>query len=275
MTTQQIVFVTQNNKMSILSIPSLDLKKIIKLFNRKIGLFFLAVAGLYLDSTMLAEKFEYNQIVINIVMLLGFYLMYSRSVKRTKELMIYAVILGFIGEYFFSVYLEMYTYRLGNVPLYIPFGHAAVFGRVHVFAKAAVVRKHHKALEKFMYIFISLFALGYLVFFNDVFGFIMTLGVFGLLIKRPKDRMFFLTMYIIVAGLEIGGPAYGAWKWPDTAFGVFDFLPSNNAPSGISLFYFLLDIGCFVLYTQRNKITWQRVKNIRRLKKHWEHGKKN
>ena len=258
--------------MNILSIPKADFKKIIKLFNRKIGLFFLAVAGLYLDSTMLAEKFEYNQIVINIVMLLGFYLMYSRSVKRTKELMIYAVILGFIGEYFFSVYLEMYTYRLGNVPLYIPFGHAAVFGRVHVFSKASIVKKHHKVLEQFLYVIISLFALGYLYFFNDVFGFVMTIGVFALLLKRPKDRMFFLTMYVVVAVLEIGGPAYGAWKWPDTAFGVFDFLPSNNAPSGISLFYFLLDVGCFVLYTQRHRITWGRVKKIRQIRKFKPHG---
>ena len=247
------------------SIPTSDLKKIINLFLRKIGLFFLAVAGLYLDSVHLAERFEYNQLLINIVMLVGFWLLYKRSTKRTRELMIYAVILGFIGEYFFSIYLEMYTYRLGNVPLYIPFGHAAVYARVYVFSKASVVKKNHKALENFLYVLIALFALGYLIFLNDIFGFVMTLGVFALLIRRPKDRMFFLTMYVVVAVLEIGGPAYGAWKWPDTAFGVFDFLPSNNAPSGISLFYFLLDVGCFVLYTQRNKTAWKRVKNIRKI----------
>lgn len=246
------------------TISSADLKTVVKLFLRKIGLFFLAVAGLYLDSVHLAERFEYNQLLINVVMLVGFWLLYKRSTKRTKELMIYAVILGFIGEYFFSIYLDMYTYRLGNVPLYVPFGHATVYARVYEFSKASVVKKNHKILERFLYLIISLFALGYLIFLNDVFGFIMTIGVFVLLIRRPKDRMFFLTMYIVVAVLEIGGPAYGAWKWPDTAFGVFDFLPSNNAPSGISLFYFLLDVGCFVLYTQRHKIAWKRVENIRK-----------
>lgn len=140
----------------MLSIPKSDLKKIIKLFNRKIGLFFLAVAGLYLDSTMLAEKFEYNQMVINVIMLIGFFLMYFRVAKRVKELMIYGVILGFLGEYFFSVYLEMYTYRLENVPLYIPFGHAALFARVYVFAKAPVVKKNHKNLERFLYLIICI-----------------------------------------------------------------------------------------------------------------------
>ncbi|NVK52398.1 MAG: hypothetical protein HWD85_05645 [Flavobacteriaceae bacterium] len=248
-------------------IPTTDIVKIAKLFVRKIGLFFIGVAGLYLDSVTLAEKFEYNQIVINIVMLTGFYLLYKKSTKRTRELMIYAVIIGFIGEYFFSVYLGMYTYRLGNVPLYVPFGHAAVYARVFVFAKAPIVRKYHKEIENFFYLIISLFAIGYWYFFNDLFGLIMTLGVFALLLKRPKDRMYFLTMYITVAVLEIGGTAYGAWYWPDTAFGIFENLPSNNPPSGISLFYFLLDIGCFVTYTLVNKKAWKRLKRIRQINK--------
>jgi hypothetical protein len=253
--------------MSLSFIPTSDIVQIIKLFSRKIGLFYLAVAGLYLDSVVFAEKFEYNQIIINIVMLIGFYYLYKRSVKRTRELMIYAVILGFIGEYFFSVYLGMYTYRLENVPLYVPFGHALVYVRVFVFSKAPIVRQYHKKIESFFYLIILLFALGYWYFFNDLFGLIMTLGVFALLLKRPKDRMYFLTMYITVAVLEIGGTAYGAWYWPDTAFGVFENMPSNNPPSGISLFYFLLDIGCFVIYTLVNSKAWKRVKNIRRIRK--------
>ena len=230
-------------------------------------LLFVFVAALYFDSEDFAEKFKYNQYFINFFMIVAFVLLYYRSVKRTRELMIYGVIIGFIGEYFFSVYLGMYTYRLENVPLYVPFGHAAVYARVFAFSKTSVVRKHHKKIERLFYYIIALFALGYWYFFNDLFGFIMTLGVFALLIKRQEDRMYFLTMYITVAVLEIGGTAYGAWYWPDTAFGVFEFLPSNNPPSGISLFYFLLDIGCFVLYTQRNKIAWKRVKNIRKLTK--------
>jgi hypothetical protein len=105
----------------------------------------------------------------------------------------------------------------------------------------------------------------YLVFFKDVFGFVMTVFVFLLLWKRPKDRLFFFAMYILVAILEIGGTAFGCWKWPETAFGTFNFLPSNNPPSGISLFYFLLDVSCFFIYTQRHRVAWSRLKNIRRI----------
>ena len=176
-------------------------------------------------------------------MIFGFIVMYWRANPRTKELMIYAVILGFGGEYLFSRGLNMYTYRLENVPLYVPLGHAALYGRIFMFSKAPVVRKYHKKIER-------------------LFG--ICIGMFLLLWKRPKDKLFFFSMYILVAILEIGGTAFGCWKWPSTAFDVFTFLPSNNPPSGISLFYFLLDIGCFFMYTQRHKITWSRLKSIQR-----------
>jgi len=105
-----------------------------------------------------------------------------------------------------------------------------------------------------------------LVFFADFFGFLMTIIVFLLLWKRQKDRLFFYSMYILVAILEIGGTAFGCWKWPATAFGVFDFLPSHNPPSGISLFYFLLDVSCFFIYTQRYQLSWERLKKWRKLR---------
>lgn len=251
--------------MSVFSIPKPELKKITSIFNREIGRFVFFVFVLFFDSVYFAKHVTSSQILINILMLAGFFKMYFRSSPRTKELMIYAVILGFGGEYLFSRGLNMYTYRLENVPLYVPLGHAALYGRIFMFSKASVVRKYDKSIVQFFAICISLFALTYLVFFADIFGFVMTICVFLLLWKRPKDRLFFFSMYILVAILEIGGTAFGCWKWPETAFGVFDFLPSNNPPSGISLFYFLLDIGCFFIYTQRHKIAWNRLRNIRRI----------
>ncbi|MDB2385601.1 hypothetical protein N9V96_03940, partial [Polaribacter sp.] len=95
--------------------------------------------------------------------------------------------------------------------------------------------------------------------------FVMTGFVFLLLWKRPKERLFFFTMYLLVAILEIGGTAFGAWKWPAIAFDKFTFLPSNNPPSGISLFYFLLDISCFFIYTLVNKTSWKRFKKLKQV----------
>ncbi|PQJ77468.1 hypothetical protein [Polaribacter glomeratus] len=251
--------------MSVFKIPKVDLKKIVSVFIREIGLFVFMVFVLFFDSIYFSENVKEVQNILNFLMIVGFFIMYFRTVKRVQELMIYAVIIGFLGEYFFSKYLGMYTYRLENIPLYVPFGHAVLFARVFRFSKVSLVRKYHKSIEQFFGILILLFASIYLLFFADIFGFVMTICVFLLLWKRPKDRLFFFTMYFLVAILEIGGTAFGCWKWPNIAFDSFEFLPSNNPPSGISLFYFLLDVGCFVMYTQRNKMAWFRLKNSRKL----------
>jgi uncharacterized membrane protein YeaQ/YmgE (transglycosylase-associated protein family) len=248
-----------------ISIPKSDLKKIFKLFNRKIGLLFILLFGLYFDGTTFGGTHDNAQTIVNVIAIIGFLTLYIRSAPRVKELMIYALILGLIGEQILSIVLNMWTYRLGNMPLYAPLGHAAIYGRTFAFSKAGIVQQNKESIVKLMSIFIILYALAFLFLFNDIFGFVMTIAIFLLLIKRPNDRVFFLTMYIVVIGVEIAGTAFGCWYWPETAFNVFSFLPSHNPPSGISLFYFLLDIGCFIVYTQRHKITWARVKNIRSL----------
>lgn len=249
--------------MPFFTIPKEDLKKIIIIFFREAGLFIAAVFLLFADGTYFSEHIPSAQLILNLLMILAFGAMLYRANPRVRELMIIAVILGFIGEHFFSKVLGMYTYRLENVPFYVPFGHGVLYARIFRFSKASLVKKYHKEIESFLTLIMIMVSTVYVLFLNDVFGFVMTICVFLILWKRPKDRLFFFSMYVLVVVLEIGGTAYGAWKWPDTAFGVFEFLPSNNPPSGISLFYFLLDIGCFVVYVLLHKKAWSRLKSIR------------
>lgn len=206
------------------------------------------------------------QFYANISMFIGFAITFWQVNKRVKEQMISAVIIAIIGEYLFSIVLGMYTYRLENVPHYVPPGHALVYVAVLYFSRAKSIIKHRIKLEKVLAIFIFIYALVFLVFKNDVFGFVMTIATLLILRNKPRERLFYLTMYITVAYLEIIGTNYLCWKWPNTAWGVFDFLPSYNPPSGISLFYFLLDLGTLWFYKQRHKIAWSRMKNIRRIR---------
>ena len=222
--------------------------------------------GLFLDSFYMVKITKDAQFYATISMLVGFTIVFVKVNKRVKEQMITAVILGIIGEYFFSILLGMYTYRLENVPHYVPPGHALVYTAVLYFSKAKSIVLHRIKLERFFTIFIMIYASLFLIFKNDVFGFVMTVATLLILRNKPRERLFYLTMYISVAYLEIVGTNFLCWKWPATAWGIFDFLPSFNPPSGISFFYFLLDIGCLWLYKQRHKIAWSRMKNIRKIR---------
>lgn len=233
---------------------------------KTLGLLYLFfIVGLFLDSFYMVKITKNAQIYANALMLFVFAITFFKVTKRLKEQMLAAVFIGFFGEYLFSVLLGMYTYRLGNVPLYIPFGHAFVYQAVLCFSKAASIKKHRLLLEKFFAISIFIYASVFLIFKNDVFGFVMTIATLLILRNKPRERLFYLTMYISVAVLEIIGTSYQCWWWPKTAWGIFDFLPSHNPPSGISFFYFLLDLGTLWLYKQRHKIAWYRMKNIRKI----------
>ena len=251
--------------MQLFSIPKKDVQKLSLIFLRKVGILIAFMVFLFFDGIYFSERFPNSQLLLNILAVFTFIVLYQRAYPRNRKLMIYAIFIGLVGEYFFSVYLGMYTYRLGNVPWYVPFGHAAVYGRVFLFSKDALVRKYHKEIERLFAIIILALALIYMIYFSDTFGFLMTLSVFLLLWFRPEDRLYFYTMYIVVALLEIGGTAFGCWEWPSIAFGRFEFLPSNNPPSGISLFYFLLDIGCFVTYIFIHSKAWKRKKRLQQL----------
>ena len=234
---------------------------------KTLGLLYLFfVVGLFLDSFYMVEITENAQIYANALMLVVFTITFFKVTKRIKEQMLAAVLIGFFGEYLFSVLMGMYTYRLGNVPLYIPFGHAFVYIAVLCFSKAASIKKYRILLEKVFAISIFIYASMFLIFKNDVFGFVMTIATLLILRNKPRERLFYLTMYISVAVLEIIGTTYECWWWPSTAWNVIPFLPSYNPPSGISLFYFLLDLGCLWVYKKRHKITWKRMKNFRKIR---------
>ncbi|WP_075341602.1 hypothetical protein [Tenacibaculum agarivorans] len=226
-------------------------------------LFFIIFLGLFLDSKWFSETyFEHSQWINNILVIGVFVYFFYKGTKRTKEQLIYAFIIGFVGEHIFCFGLGMYEYRLQNIPHYVPFGHAVIFLGVYFFSRKSKVKAYRKEIERFITICIIIYSVLFLIFRKDVFGFVLTILVFVSLRKYPKERMFYLVMYAIVSCVELVGTSFECWVWPKTAFDYFNFLPSANPPSGICLFYYGLDRGTMSIYKRRHKEIWQRFKQI-------------
>lgn len=222
------------------------------------------LVGLFLDSEFVAKSYyEHAQWINNVLVVILFIFLYLKSPRRTREQLIYAFLIAIVGEYVFSKFLGMYTYRLENIPHYIPPGHAVVFLLVYNFCKKSEVRKHSHSIEKVLTIVIAILAISFLVVKNDIYGFLLTVLVFYFLRKHPKEKLFYLTMYVFVVYTEIIGTAFNCWEWPPIAFDKFSFLPSANPPIGISFFYFGLDRGTMSIYKRRHKKEWNRLKQIR------------
>ncbi|MDB4972829.1 MAG: hypothetical protein JWN48_1170 [Myxococcaceae bacterium] len=213
----------------------------------------LALIGIvcFLDSAYVATRFDHGQWAADALMLVYFTWMYRGAPPRLRALMKYGVFIATVGESLFSLVLGMYEYRLENIPLYVPPGHAVMVGAVYYFVREPFVRRHAKAVCTAMLLASVAYAAYWLIAQHDLYGALCTALFVVLVAREAESRLFFLTMFWFVAILEQAGTRLGAWYWYDIAFEKFAWLPSGNPPSGISVFYFAFDVLCLIAYLKR------------------------
>lgn len=231
-------------------------------FWRKIGILIILTPIFFIDGTFVNSYFPYGQQVLSILTICAFLVFYKRARSRVKKIYLYVLLFSPLVEFTMSLFFNMYSYRLNNVPIYTFFMHAICIGRLFEFCSEKTIKANKNTLLLLLYLFLICHSITYLVLFNDIFGFVMFLGIIILCLLRPKYQLFFLTYHLIIAFAELSGVYFQAWYWPELAFNYFENLPSNNPPSGISLFYYLLELGAFIFYILFNKKSWNRFKKI-------------
>lgn len=231
-----------------------------------LGVAALMVLICFLDSRYVSTRFAYSQWLANAIMVAYFVHMYRNASPRLRGLMKYGVVVATIGEVVFSLFVGMYEYRLANVPIYVPPGHSILYGAVYYFVREPAVLRNRRWLSPLLLVLCIGYTAYWLVARNDVYGAVCT-GVFLYWIARePASRLFFLAMFLFVAYLEQVGTRFECWYWHPTLLDRFDWMPSGNPPSGISVFYFGFDVGCLLAYLRRRpdlKARYKRLKKYR------------
>ncbi|MDX8406266.1 MAG: hypothetical protein R8K50_08990 [Mariprofundus sp.] len=216
--------------------------------------------GLYLDSTEVARLLPYNQWLTTLLVVFTYLWIYSRVSRVIRQLMLYGLIVGAGGEILFSLLLGMYTYRLDNVPVYVPFGHAIIYAGVYYLSRETWVKTHRQLIFNLLYPLMIIYVSLWLWLAADLFGFIcMVAGV--LLFRRyPDSKLFFILMFFMIVYLELLGTHYQCWQWPSTWFDQITWITSANPPSGIGVFYFAFDAGCLWFYKHADTSRWRRFR---------------
>jgi hypothetical protein len=151
------------------------------------------------------------------------------------------------GECFASLLLGLYTYRLGNIPLFVPPGHGLLYLSALTASRTWLVRR---------------FPVGY-VLLAAVTGSVWS--VIGLTVLPQQDLLGALAMlallfffwignspqtyaaaFFAVAYLELYGTTVGNWRWHPHTLGL-DFFPAGNPPAGAAAGYVLFELGAFVV----------------------------
>jgi hypothetical protein len=145
-----------------------------------------------------------------------------------------------------SLVWGLYTYRLENLPLFVPPGHALVYlGGV---ALAGLVTAHARWLVGAAVA--SVLAWGALGLgalpVVDVSGAIGCAVLASVLVatRRPV----YAGVFFVVAALELYGTALGTWTWEAAVPGLG--IPQGNPPSGVASGYVLFDVAALAVVSR-------------------------
>jgi hypothetical protein len=144
-----------------------------------------------------------------------------------------------IGEVTGSLLWGVYSYRLHNLPLFIPPAHGLVF--LAGLALSVALARHARALVLFAAVAATGWAaLGLTVLpHRDAAG---AIGVPLLLafLWRSRYRAVYAGVFVVVGALELYGTAIGTWRWAAELPGLG--LPDGNPPSGVASGYVWFDV---------------------------------
>lgn len=194
-----------------------------------------------IDSPWLAEHFAYGQSLDNMIMVLTYSWVLLISNKRLYWLMLLMTICSLGAETIGSLILTVYRYRLHNIPMYIPLGHAVIYATVYQICRQPLIWSYHKNIETwltksaFVASFLSLFLL------KDIAGFLCYLFFLGI-IRFVKKPLFYLCMFTVVYYIELCGTLFETWSWYGV-LGNHPLYPSiGRTPSGMASLYILIDL---------------------------------
>ena len=211
----------------------------------------LVLAALGTDSRLLLDMGINGQIFSNIAAPLYLLTMLRGLGPEQRRMALLFVPFSAIGEYLFSLIFQLYHYKFGGVPFYVPFGHAILFSTGLLIADLPIVHANERQVRQVLLaVHLFLFA-GVLLAFHDslsaVFGIF-----FGIILWRKRARPFYLIMGLLVLYIELVGTALGCWVWNPAPWGI---LHTTNPPVGAFVCYVIADILVMRLSRRLARVT--------------------
>jgi hypothetical protein len=149
-----------------------------------------------------------------------------------------------VGEVTGSLVWGVYSYRLHNLPLFVPPAHGIVY--LTGLSLALAVGRHTRLLVGTAAAAATLWGvLGLTVLpHRDVAG---AVGVPLLLVFlwRGRNRAVYAGVFLVVGSLELYGTAIGTWHWARVLPGLG--VPDGNPPSGVASGYVWFDVMAFLV----------------------------
>jgi hypothetical protein len=169
-------------------------------------------------------------------------LLVSRETPLVRAQVAVVVAFATVVEYTFSPFLEVYVYRLGNVPAFVPPGHGLVYLCALAIGRSAWVHRRTAVLVAGTVVLGGLYAgWGLLVAARpDALGAFWYLCLLGFL-AWGRSRTLYVGAFLVVTYLELLGTWLGTWAWQ--THDPTGLVTIGNPPSGAAGGYGWFDLA--------------------------------
>ncbi len=158
------------------------------------------------------------------------------------------VVVATIGEIIGSIIWGVYTYRLGNLPLFVPPGHGLVYLtglRLSETRWATHHRRWYIGAACTAIVGWGVLGLTGMLGRYDVAGAIGCAVLLIYVVRSRQSAALYCGVFFAVAVLEIYGTAIGTWRWAEVIPGLG--VANGNPPSGAASGYVFFDICALAL----------------------------
>lgn len=154
--------------------------------------------------------------------------------RRTRAPLIACLLIATLGEMFLSLLWGLYTYRLDNIPLFVPPGHVMLF-----LLGLSLAQRMRPAVADAVIAAAGGYSLWAAFAGVDTLG----LALFALLLAAslalPGHRRLYASTFLLALALELLGTGLGNWVWAREVAGLP--LLTTNPPLAAGAFYCALD----------------------------------
>lgn len=151
-----------------------------------------------------------------------------------RRTLLACLVIATIGEVVLSLGWGLYTYRLGNIPMFVPPGHVLM-----LLLGLSLARVMPKTVAYAIFFFAALYSLAAAVAGVDTLGLALFLILAVSSIAMPGQRTLYASTFVLSLLLELYGTWLGNWNWardvPATP------LVTTNPPGVVGAFYCALD----------------------------------
>ena len=175
-----------------------------------------------------------GQTMIGLIVWLTLFSLLSEVARDVRLMLMACLVIATAGEIVLSLGWGLYTYRLDNIPLFVPPGHVLL-----LLLGLALARRMSDGAALTIIAGAGAYSLAVAVAGIDTLGILLFGVLLAASIVMPGQRRLYASTFVLALALELWGTWLGNWSWAREVPGVP--LVTTNPPVAAGAFYCALD----------------------------------